>query len=72
MAVEVLILIAVVAVPVTLPVKAPKKLVAVNAVPVWFPENTDAVNTSVPGLYVNWVSLLNATPLAPLAGENVK
>ena len=39
----------VVAVP-TLPTKVPKKLVAVIAVPVTFPENVVADNTSVAGL----------------------
>ena len=44
---------AVVAVPVTFPVRVPKKLVAVTAVPETFPLNTLAVRTSVAGLYVN-------------------
>ena len=45
-----MILVAVVAVPVTFPVSAPKKLVAVMAVPVTLPEKVTALNTSVAGL----------------------
>ena len=53
----------VVAVPVTLPTWVPKKFVAVNAVPVWFPENTSAVSTFVDGLYCKPASLDNPTPV---------
>ena len=62
----------VVAVPVTLPVRVPKKFVAVTAVPVTLPENVVAVNTSVPGLYVNCASEESATPEAPFIGEKVR
>ena len=67
--------VAVVAVPVTLPVtfpvNVPKKLVAVAAVPVKFPENTDAASTLDAGLYVSSVSAEVANPLPEDAGENV-
>ena len=47
---------------VAVPVRVPKKFVAVKAVPVWFPENTSAVRTLVAGLYCNPASLDNPTP----------
>ena len=49
--------------PVTFPVRVPKKLVAVTAVPVKFPENTSAVRTLVDGLYCKPASLDNPTPV---------
>ena len=62
------------AVPVTLPVTGPtcvpKKLVAVAAVPVKFPENTSAVRTLVDGLYCNPASLDNPTPVPVAFNEN--
>ena len=67
-----LIFCAVVAVPVTLPVNVPKKLVAVIAVPETFPEKTSVVRTFVAGLNCSIESELTATPEAPLTGENNK
>ena len=61
---------AVVAVP-TLPIKVPKKLVAVIAVPVTLPLKTPAVSTLVPGLYDKSVSVDVAKPLPDNAGEKV-
>ena len=60
----------VVAVPVTFPVNVPKKFVAVNAVPVWFPEKTSAVSTLVDGLYCNPASEDNAIPVPVAFNEN--
>jgi len=54
-----------------LPTNVPKKLVAVAAVPVKFPENTVADKTLVLGLYAKSVSADVAKPLQLAAGENV-
>ena len=48
--------------PVTAPTWVPKKLVAVAAVALRFPENTSAVSTFVPGLNCKVLSELTATP----------
>ena len=55
----------------TFPVSVPKKLVEVTAVALTFPENISVVNTLVLGLNVRLASDDNATPDAPLTGENV-
>ena len=61
-----------VAVPVTFPVNAPKKFVAVTAVPDKLPENTSVVRTFVAGLNCNVFSDDTATPEPPFTGENNK
>ena len=59
--------------PVTFPVRVPKKLVAVAAVALRLPEKISVVNTFVPGLNCNVESDETATPEAvALTGLNNK